>query len=151
MTRDRIRYDRNETYETLVDEHEVFDSYVDFFMFCATVGVARGRKHPEAYVGGDNELLGTYVTRNELFDALSKAIAYRESGSPEVLNDQSRQLELLAEYAAAGAEVVAEEVTATADDIVPAIARFVLEERARMDDALLSEVGPRSGADTSPS
>jgi predicted ATPase len=68
-----------------------------------------------------------------------------------VLNDQSRQLELLAEYAAAGAEVVAEEVTATADDIVPAIARFVLEERARMDDALLSEVGPRSGADTSPS
>jgi hypothetical protein len=148
MTRDRIRYDRNEAYETLVDEHEVFDSYVDFFMFCATVGATRGRKHPEAYKGGDHELLGTYVTRNELFDALSKAIAYREADTPEVLNDQGRQLELLAEYAAAGAEVVAEEVTSSADDVVPAIAQFVLEERAKADDGLPSGAGRVSDTDT---
>jgi dnd system-associated protein 4 len=149
MARDRIRYDRNEAYETLVDEYEVFDSYVGFFMFCATVGVARDRKHPEAYEGGDNELLATYVTRNELFDALSKAIAYRETGNPEVLNDQDRQLELLAEYAAAGAEVVAEEVTATADEVVPAIARFVVEERAKANDVYSNEAGSKSGPDTS--
>jgi dnd system-associated protein 4 len=136
MARDRIRYDRNVAYQRLVDDEGVFNTYVDFFMFCAALGYTREEKVPNAYKGADHELLWSHVEGTELFETVSKSIAYQETGDPDVLDDQERQLEFLAEYAAAGAEIAAEEFETVSDDLVDIVARFVLEE------------GPSPGAGT---
>lgn len=128
MARDRIRYDRNVAYQRLVDEEGVFNTYVDFFMFCAALGYTRNEKEPKAYKGADHELLWSHVEGTELFKTVSKSIAYQETGDPDVLDNQERQLEFLAEYAAAGAKIAAEEFETVNDDLVDVVARFVLEE-----------------------
>lgn len=129
MPRDRIRYDRNVAYQRLVDEEGVFNSYVDFFMFSAALGYIRNKKVPNAYEGAENELLWSHVEGTEVFETVSKSIAYQETGDPDVLNDQERQLKFLAEYAAAGAKIAAEEFETVSDDLVDIVARFVLDER----------------------
>ncbi len=134
MSRDRIRYDRNVAYQRLVDEEGVFDSYVDFFMFCAALGYHRDEKVPKAYEGADHELLWMHVEGTELFEMTSKSIAYQETGDPDVLDDQGRQLEFLAEYAAAGAEIAAKEFETVGDDLVGLVARFVLEEGPKTEN-----------------
>jgi dnd system-associated protein 4 len=128
MARDRIRYDRNVAYQRLVDEDEVFSTYVDFFMFCAVLGYSRSEKVPEAYKGAEHELLWSHVEGTELFETVSKSIAYQETEDPGVLDDRERQLEFLAEYAAAGAEIAAREFETVGDDLEDLVARFVLEE-----------------------
>ncbi|WP_336330826.1 hypothetical protein [Haloarcula sp. CGMCC 1.2071] len=128
MARDRIRYDRNVAYQRLVDEESVFNTYVDFFMFCAVLGYTRNEKVPKAYKGADHELLWSHVKGTELFETVSKSIAYQETGDPDILDDQERQLEFLAEYAAAGAKIAAEEFETVSHDLVDLVARFVLEE-----------------------
>ena len=128
MARNRIQYDRNVAYQRLVDEEGVFNTYVDFFMFCAALGYTRNEKVPKAYKGADHELLWSNVEGTELFETVSKSIAYQETEDPDVLDDQERQLEFLAEYAAAGAKIAAEEFETISDDLVDIVARFVLEE-----------------------
>jgi len=128
MARDRIRYDRNVAYQRLVDEKGVFNTYVDFFMFCAALGYTRDERVPKAYKGADHELLWSHIEGAELFETMSKSIAYQETGNPDVLDDQERQLEFLAEYAAAGAKIAAKEFETVSDDLLDIVARFVLEE-----------------------
>lgn len=128
MARDRIRYDRNVAYQRLVDEEEVFSTYVDFFVFCAALGYSRDEKVPQAYKGAEHKLLWSHVEGTELFETVSKSIAYQETEDPDVLDDQERQLEFLAEYAAAGAEIAAEEFETIGDDLVGMVTRFILEE-----------------------
>lgn len=130
MARDRIRYDRNVAYQRLVDEEGVFNSYVDFFMFSAALGYKRNKKVSKAYKGAENELLWSHVEGTELFETVSKSIAYQETGDPDVLDDQERQLEFLAEYAAAGARIAAEEFETVSDDLIDIVARFILEEHS---------------------
>lgn len=132
MSRDRIRYDRNVAYERLVDDEAVFNSYVDFFMFSAALGYTRNEKVPKAYEGAENELLWSHVEGTEVFETVSKSIAYQETGNPDVLNDKGRQLELLAEYAAAGSKIAAEEFETISDDLVGIVARFILDERSNI-------------------
>jgi dnd system-associated protein 4 len=140
MARDRIRYDRNEAYDQLVNEHEVFNSYVDFFVFCAALGFSRDERRPNAYEGADHELLWMHIEGTELFEAVSKAIAYQDTGNPDALDDKETQLELLAEYAAAGAEIVADEVLTAGDDIVPTVVRFILNEAPPLESGTESDL-----------
>jgi len=128
MARDHIKYDRNVAYQRLVDEEEVFSTYVEFFMFCAALGYSRDEKVPQAYKGAEHKLLWSHIEGTELFETVSKCIAYQETEDPDVLDDQERQLEFLAEYAASGAEIAAEEFETIGDDLVGMVTRFVLEE-----------------------
>jgi dnd system-associated protein 4 len=128
MARNRIQYDRNVAYQRLVDEEDVFKTYVDFFMFCAALGYTRNEKVPKAYKDADHELLWSNVEGTELFETVSKSIAYQETGDPGVLDDRKQQLKYLAEYAAAGAKIAAEEFETVSDDLVDIVARFILEE-----------------------
>jgi len=134
MARDRIRYDRNVAYQRLVDEEEVFNSYVDFFMFCAALGYSREEKVSNAYHGAEHELLWSHVEGTELFEIVSKAIAYQETGDPDVLDDRETQMEFLAEYAAAGAKIAAREFETTGDDLEGLVVRFILEEGPEITD-----------------
>lgn len=119
----RVKYEKTDIYETLVDEHEVFDSYIDLFVFCASLGYARdeGRQDYE----GDSEMLWMHIANNELYRAVAAAIAYQDRDDPEALISPDVQLEVLAKYAAGGAEIAADEFGDIDGDPTDAVMNFI--------------------------
>ncbi|WP_142860656.1 hypothetical protein [Salinigranum halophilum] len=139
---DRIYYTRPKLYETLVREFGIFGSYVDMFMFCAALGYQRGQRQRDE--DGDKEMLWANVNHTDLYTSIAASIAYQETGNPEILSDQLRQLEILGEYAAGGVDIL-EEAIDTGGDPTIEFAEFVLEEGAPLpkegdDESSLSEV-----------
>lgn len=122
---DRITYERPQIYERLVKEHDVFDSYVDLFVFAAAVGFRQGLKRPNA--DGDKEMLWANISYTEIYETIAASLAYQETGDPEILSDEQRQLEIMGEYAAGGIELLANRFDGTGDPTVD-LAEFVLEE-----------------------
>ncbi|CCQ35031.1 hypothetical protein [Halorhabdus tiamatea] len=119
----RETYEKKPVYEQLVDEHDVFGSYVDFFMFAASLGFARDEK--ETDYGGDNEMLWMHLGNKDLYRATAAAIAYQDTDDPEALVDPSRQLEILAQYAAGGAEIAQEEFGDIKGDPTDTVLNFI--------------------------
>lgn len=124
---DRITYERPEIYEALVDEYNVFGSYVDMFVFASAVGFQYGQKQPND--GGDKEMLWMNVKYTEMYESIATSIAYQETGDPDILSDRQRQLEIMGEYAAGGIELLTDRFDGASDPTVE-LAEFILEEGA---------------------
>lgn len=124
---DRIYYSRPPIYETFVNDYGIFKSYVDMFVFCGALGYQRNRKQP--LDGGEKEMLWANIQRTDLYKSIAAAIAYQETGNPEVLTDTYSQLEILGEYAIGGVEIL-EETIDTKGDPTTEFAEFILEEGA---------------------
>jgi dnd system-associated protein 4 len=135
---DRITYERPQIYERLVKEHDVFDSYVDLFVFAAAVGFRKDLKRPNA--GGDKEMLWANVRYTEIYETIAASIAYQETGDPEILSDEQRQLEIMGEYAAGGIEFLADHFDGTGDPTVD-LAEFILEEGTQVQADAESVIG----------
>lgn len=103
----RQKYKQTPVYEALVDEHGVFENYIDCFVFAAAVGYHEDRYEPDDYTG-DGEMLWMHFGSHDLYRAAAAAIAYQHTGDPAALTDPDRQLEVMAKYAAGGAAVLAE-------------------------------------------
>lgn len=125
----RVTYEKTAIYEKLVDEHGVFNSYTDFFVFAAALGYNKQRRKSDA--GGDSEMLWMNVSNTDLYRSVAQAIAYQETGDTDVLSDLKRQLEILQKYAAGGAEIMAERFGD--DDPTEDVVRFLVEEGAPVD------------------
>lgn len=146
----RVNYDKTEIYETLVDEYEIFDSYVDFFMFAASLGYDR-----DEYVAdgdeGDNEMLWMHLRSNERYQVIAASIAYQHSGDPETLVKPDRQLPILARYAAGGAQIAKQEFGDVVGDPTDSVINFLQaahnEETQDKEEEILKQV--REGFDES--
>lgn len=103
----RQYYNQTAIYDTLVDEHEIFEAPMDCFVFAACVGFAEGRHESEDYTG-DGEILWMHFGSRDLFRAAAAAIAYQHTDDPTALTDPSTQLEVMAQYAAGGAAFLEE-------------------------------------------
>lgn len=101
----RQKYKQTAIYELLVDEHAIFDNYIDCFVFAASVGYSEGKYDPDDYEG-ENEMLWMHFGGNDLYRAAAAAIAYQHTGEPAALTNPDKQLEVLAKYAAGGASVL---------------------------------------------
>lgn len=135
----RIYYEKTSIYEQLVKEHDVFDSYTDFFVFCATLGYVRGEARPD--YDGDAEMLWMHLSNDELYRAVAAAIAYQDRNDPEALLDPGIQLDVLGKYAAGGAEIAADEFGDINGDPTDAVTNFLKsnqepETQAEQDDVL---------------
>lgn len=125
----RVKYEKTPIYETLVDEYDVFESYVDFFVFAASLGYARNELVRDGYEG-DNEMLWMHVQRKDLYRVVAASIAYQHTGDPETLVDAERQLPILAQYAAGGAKIASEEFGDVTGDPTDAIVNFLQSEHS---------------------
>jgi dnd system-associated protein 4 len=134
---DRIRYDRPEIYDRLVNEHGVFNSYLDLFMFAAAFGFHNDHKRPNE--GGDKEMLWMHVENTDLYESVAAAIAYQETSNPEVLSKPGEQLEILGQYAAGGIALLEDEFEGGGDPTID-VAEFVLDTGTSPDAETDSEL-----------
>lgn len=104
-TQTRQKYKQSDIYDKLVDEDDIFDNYIDCFVFAASVGYSEGRYEPDDYTG-DGEMLWMHFGGNDLYRAAAAAIAYQHTDDPASLTDPNKQLEVLAKFAAGGAEIL---------------------------------------------
>lgn len=110
----RTQYDRHDLYDQMVDEWDLFDSYVDFFMFAASVGYATAdeptvRGYSKNEYKGDGEMLWMHFTNKHTYRAVAASIAYQYTDDAEALVDPEIQLDILARYAKAGVETLDQE------------------------------------------
>jgi hypothetical protein len=101
----RQKYKQSKIYELLVDEYDIFDNYIDCFVFAAAIGYEEKTYDADDYKG-DGEMLWMHFGGNDLYRAAAAAIAYQHTEDPAALTNPDKQLEVLAKYAAGGAAVL---------------------------------------------
>lgn len=101
----RQKYKQTEIYETLVDDHGIFENYIDCFVFAASVGYNEGRYQSDDYTG-DGEMLWMHFGSHDLYRAAAASIAYQHTDDPAALTNPSKQLEVMAKFAAGGAALL---------------------------------------------
>lgn len=104
-TQTRQNYKQTEIYDILVNEYDIFENYIDCFVFAASVGYNEGKYDSTDYEG-DNEMLWMHFGGNDMYRAAAAAIAYQHTDDPTALTNPDKQLEVLAKYAAGGASVL---------------------------------------------
>ena len=139
----RVSYEKTPIYETLVDEYGVFDSYVDFFVFAASLGYNKGEVVRDNYQG-DNEMLWMHLQKKDLYRVLAASIAYQDTEDPAALLDAKTQLRVLAQYAAGGAKIAAEEFGGITGDPTDAVVSYLQADHSKgeqqEDESILSEI-----------
>lgn len=137
----KITYERTETYEQLVDEHGVFDTYYDVLVFLAVVGYEEEEYITDAETGGDGEI--NFSSIPNLYRTIVSSLAFQRTGEPSTLVDRKRQMEILSAYAAGGDRALQTEVgsfaTDPTDEIVSYVRRAREDERER-DEGILGEI-----------
>lgn len=139
----RQKYKQSDIYRTLVDEHDIFENYIDCFVFAATVGFSRDRYDLNDYTG-DGEMLWMHFGNRDLYRAAAAAIAYQHTGDPAALTNPEKQLEVMAKYAAGGAMVLEEEFGDTKGTPREGLLNFIrshsTEEERGNEDEVLSRI-----------
>jgi dnd system-associated protein 4 len=139
----RVNYQKTDIYEFLVDEYEVFDTYVDFFMFAASLGYYRDEYAPDGD-SGENEMLWMHIRKQEYYRVVAASIAYQHTGDAEALVSPDEQLPILARYAAGGAQVAAQEFGEIAGDPTDSVVNFLQnvhsEEEQDEEEEILKKV-----------
>jgi dnd system-associated protein 4 len=145
MATETIYYDQTETYESLVDEYEVFDTYYDALVFLAVVGYEEGEYVEEGYTGDDNsgEIKLSTVFGRDVYRTILASMAFQHTGEPAALVDRTLQSEIVAQYAAGGDRVLQQKVKSYAtdptDDIVSYV-RSARENERKTDKGILGEI-----------
>jgi dnd system-associated protein 4 len=134
-----VKYRTSELYDTVVDEHNVFNSSYDFMMFLAILGYSKNNPVRDNFDGSANE--GTRgeiglenVYSNELYRVLMMSLAYQDTNDPEALVDSKKQIEVLTQYAAGGLEIAEREFGGTAGDPLNAIMNYIKNKREESED-----------------
>lgn len=139
----RQNYKQTAIYDQFVDEHGLFDSYQDLFVFAACVGYAKNRCVTTDFEG-DGEMLWMHFTDKSLYQAVAASIAYQHHDDPQALLDTEMQLKTLAMYAAGGAELLEREFGDVKGDPTDAVLNFIREWNDQDDterrDTLLGDI-----------
>lgn len=105
----RIRYEKTETYEILVDgENAIFDTYKDLFLLAASVGYNRGTLDDNPKTS--DEIPWRILRNNPQNLVIARAIAYAHTEDYETLTDEEKQVEILQKYAAEGIKIIRSQV-----------------------------------------
>lgn len=148
----RIHYDRHELYDKFVQEWDLFNSYVDLFVFAASVGYATA-DGSEVLEYSDAEFKGTGDDRGEMlwmhlsgkatYRAVAASLAYQLFDDPEALGDPNLQLEALARFAKAGMDTLDQEfgdsVTTPRDGVLSFVADFEDSDGAATEDEAIMD------------
>lgn len=140
----RQYYHRSPIYDKMVDEWEIFETYVDFFVFAASVGyatvdmtTAAGYDSTDYAGNGDDqgEMLWMHLSDKQTYRAVAASIAYQHTGDPKALVDPDVQLEVLARYAKAGAERLETEFGDSASNPRDGLISFIENEHPQGEEA----------------
>jgi dnd system-associated protein 4 len=124
----RIRYDKTETYEVLVDgENAVFDTYKDLFLLAASVGYNRGTLDENP--GTSDEIPWRILRNNPQNLVVARSIAYAHTEDDEALTDEEKQVEILEKYASEGIKIIRSQVVEQPGDPLDNMIEFLRRNR----------------------
>lgn len=124
----RIRYDKTETYDILVDgENAIFDTYKDLFLLAASVGY--DRKKWDEDPGTENEIPWRILRNNPENLVVAQSIAYAHTEEYETLIDADEQVEILQKYASSGIEIIRSHVVEQPGDPLDNMIEFLRQNR----------------------
>ena len=124
----RVKHKRTEIWEELVKEHKVFDQYVELFVFMASLGHYHNNPKTNYKPDDDDEegeMLWMHVSNRDLFKAVSAAIAYQHTGDADALINPELQLQVMAQYAVGGAEILEDELSTVKGDPTDAVLNYI--------------------------
>lgn len=145
----RQYYARTDIYDQMVDDWDIFDTYVDFFVFAASVGYRIGSRsdvasYDEDYYTGEGEMLWMHFTNKVTYRAVAASIAYQYTGSVDAFTDPQLQLDVLARYAKAGADELAKEFgdsqATPRDGLVTFINEYEDVDESQAQEEMLDEI-----------
>lgn len=123
-----INYEQTDAYKELAgDDDPVFNSYTSCFMFFATLGYSKARKVEDP--GGKEELRWEYIEGDAYRSNMAASLAYAATKDPDALLDAEKQIKVLREYAAGGAEVAQQEILDKPGDKLDNLIEFLKRER----------------------
>lgn len=131
-------YEKNEVYDELVTgDDAIFESNVRLFMFAACLGYAKNRRVPDPDDNG--EIRWSYIGENQRLFAVSASLGYAATDDPGSIITPEKQIEVLTEYAAGGARLLAKEVVETPGKNLDNLISFL--KRNRDEEQLTEQVG----------
>jgi hypothetical protein len=118
----------------MVKDWDLFDTFVDFFLFAGSVGYATVDRataagYAESEFEGEGEMLWMHVSNKKTYRAVAASVAYQHTGDPEALVKPEIQLEVLARYANAGVERLDKEFGDSAGTPRDGLLSFIENER----------------------
>lgn len=124
----RVKHRRTDIWEELVEEHNVFDTYIDMFVFAGSVGHYFDDYKTSFKSDNDEEngeILWMHLSNKNLYRAVMAGIAYQHTGDPEALVKPPMQLEIMAQYAVGGAQVIADELRGVKGDPTDTLINYI--------------------------
>jgi dnd system-associated protein 4 len=124
----RIRYEKTETYEILVDgDNSIFDTYKDLFLLAASVGYNRGQFDDDP--GKSDEIPWRILRNNPQNLVVAMSIAYAHTEDYEALVDEDVQVDILQKYASAGIDIIRSQVVDQPGDPLDNMIEFLRRNR----------------------
>ena len=151
--RSTFKYESNVAYEQLVGNECPFESGTQLLIFAASVGFSRGEAVSDAPVDNpdgtdDNresaQMRWNYIDDNPRLSVITASMTYADTGDPEAILSDDKQIETLVQYGAAGSRILYEEVlTASGDDLdnlVDFIQDYRNDARVKRQTGVLEEL-----------
>ena len=128
MPRSRIRYEKTDAYEILVDSDQaIFETYKDLFLLAASVGYARNRSDEDP--SRPDEIPWDVLQSNQKNSVVAAALAYAATEDPDSLTDENIQIDLLEKYAAEGIDIIEAQVIDRPGDPLDNMIEFLRRNR----------------------
>lgn len=133
----------DDVYERFVEEYGIFEKKMDLFFFTGCLGYYFDEIDVDDYQG-DGEMLWMHFSNQRKYRATAAAIAYQRTEDPGALVDPSTQLQILAQYAAGGIDVLRREFGEVKGDPTDALMNFIQDhrdpDREEEQETLLGEI-----------
>jgi len=103
-----IYYHKNAAFDVLVEEDDIFTSNFKCFIFAGMLGYYMGRKTDDLDYNAQTRWL--FIAGNNDIELPIAAIAFADTDDPNVIDNPKKQVEILRQYAASGANILLDQV-----------------------------------------
>lgn len=131
-------YEKNDVFDEMGEGSEsIFESNTRLLVFAASVGYGRNKRITDHEENG--EIRWNYISQNQRLSVITAAIAFADTGDPEVILDAEAQIESLTAYGAGGARILESEIIEEPGDNLDNLIHFLRNHRD--EDQLKRQVG----------
>ena len=122
-------YERDNAYEALVTDQQIFESRTRLLMFCAALGYNRNRRVHDHDTNG--EMRWGYISQNPILSVMAASLAYAASDDPDAIMDPETQIDILVQYGAGGSRLLNDRVVTEPGNDLDLLIELLQDEKDR--------------------
>lgn len=123
----QIYYEKNEAFEQLVAEDQIFESRIRLLIFCACLGYNQNRRAHDHDDNGETRWM--FIDNNQILSVMVASLAYAATDDPEILMQPDEQVDILVQYGAGGSRLLIDRVIDEPGDNLDLLIELLEEER----------------------